>query len=137
MRGQKGTRGKRNQLGCPCNQFLRALSLISLFFHIFALDIFSTQNALFFFSIPLWFLLFTLHCLKPSHPAIPIVSPSHLFSTLLVSLLGASHKDHMPAGLQRLSQWSMTHKDIHKAPSPPPSYFLLSMRLTPTFPIHS
>lgn len=66
-----------------------------------------------------------------SSTPISIVLPSHLLSTPLVSLLAESHRDHMPAGVRRLSQWSMTHKDIHKPPSPPhPSYFHLSVILS-------
>lgn len=76
--------------------------------------------------------------LLPPEPA--IVSPSHLHSTLAMSLLAASHWDHMAAEVWRLSQWSVAHKDVHT----PHRYCLLLLpplnnslsRLFPFLPDH-
>lgn len=72
-------------------------------------------------------------CPPPYLPPLPIVSPSHLLSTPAVSLLAASHWDHIAAEVWRLSQWSVAHKGVHIPHGYCFSYSLLSIILSPTF----
>lgn len=112
--GHKNIRGQRNPPGRPCTQSHRDYSPILLSSPI------SASILLQRFPVPSSgspFLTHTL-CPQPLPTPAPIVSPLHLLSAPVVTLLAASHWDHMAAEVWRPSQWSVTPKDVHIHPSP-------------------